>query len=141
MESVPPGLDMRMWEVTQEVQLAVAHRVMRTDARGTSERLHGHNWRLVAVVRAHALDDDGLVVDVETLGELLREVTAPYDHALLNDVPPFDKIASTAERFAHAVAERLAERIDDDRVKVSRLEVWEGYIRKATYYRDVRDVP
>lgn len=128
---------MRMWEVTQEVQLAIAHRVMRTDERGTAERLHGHNWRVVAVVRAHALSDDGLVVDVEELGVLLREVTAPYDHALLNDVPPFDKIASTAERFAHAVAEKLAERVDDDRVKVARLEIWEGYIRKASYFRGV----
>lgn len=128
---------MRMWEVTQEVQLAVAHRVLRTDARGTAERLHGHNWRVVAVARAHALDDEGLVIDVEQLGVLLREVTARYDHALLNDVPPFDAIASTAERFAHAVAERLAERIDDGRVKLSRVEIWEGYIRKATYFRDL----
>lgn len=128
---------MRMWEVTQEVQLAIAHRVMRTDARGTSERLHGHNWRVVAVARAHTLSDDGLVIDVEVLGAVLREVTAPFDHSLLNDVAPFDRIVSTAERFAHAVAEKLAERVDDERVKVSRLEVWEGYIRKATYFRDV----
>lgn len=127
---------MRMWEVTQEVQLAIAHKVMRTDVHGTSVRLHGHNWRVVAVVRAHALSDDGLVVDVEELGTLLRDVTAPYDHALLNDVAPFDRVVSTAERFAHAVAEKLGERIDDERVKVSRLEVWEGYIRKATYFRD-----
>jgi 6-pyruvoyltetrahydropterin/6-carboxytetrahydropterin synthase len=128
---------MRMWEVTQEIQLAIAHKVMRTDAQGTSERLHGHNWRVVAVVRAGSLNDDGLVVDVEELGSVLREVTAPYDHALLNDVAPFDRIVSTAERFAHAVAEKLAERIDDERVKVARIEVWEGYIRKATYFRDV----
>ncbi len=127
---------MRMWEVTQETQLAIAHRVMRTDARGTSERLHGHNWRIVAVARAHALSDEGLVIDVEELGAILRELTAPYDHALLNDVAPFDRIVSTAERFAHAVAEKLGERIDDGRVKIARVEVWEGYIRKATYFRD-----
>lgn len=127
---------MRMWEVTQETQLAIAHRVMRTDARGTSERLHGHNWRIVAVARAHALSDEGLVIDVEELGAILRELTAPYDHALLNEVAPFDRIVSTAERFAHAVAEKLGERIDDGRVKIARVEVWEGYIRKATYFRD-----
>lgn len=128
---------MPMWEVTQEVQLAIAHRVLRTDAHGTGERLHGHNWRVVAVVQASSLSDEGLVVDVEELGRVLGDVTKPYDHALLNDLAPFDRVASTAERFAHAVAERVAERIDDERVSVSRVEVWEGYIRKATYFRAV----
>lgn len=124
-----------MWEVSQEAQLALAHRVLRDGPEGRKECLHGHNWRLVAVVRAETLSDAGLVIDVEDLGRELQAVIGGYDHALLNDVPPFDVRPATAEVFAQVVAERLAARIDDGRVRLTRLEVWEGYIRKATYFR------
>lgn len=118
-----------MWEVTQEAQISVAHSVLRHG----EERLHGHNWRVVAVVHAHELDAHGLVLDVEELGRRLQAVLAPYDHTLLNQFTPFDTQPATAERFAQVVSDQLRPAVDDGRVRLTRIEVWEGYIRKASY--------
>lgn len=124
-----------MWEVSQEAQIALAHRVRRVRDGEARDCLHGHNWRIVAVAQADALDDDGLVIDVELLGEHLHELLRKYDHALLNEVAPFDRRPCTAEAFAFEIADALAGRVEDGRVRLARVEVWEGYIRKATYLR------
>src|SRR5205823_216118 len=43
-----------MWEISQETTVAAAHQLR--FAPGEGERLHGHNWRIKAVLRASELD-------------------------------------------------------------------------------------
>src|SRR5215472_5524231 len=122
-----------MWEITQETSVAAAHQLR--FAPGEGERLHGHNWRIVAVVRAKELDARGFVVDFADLGKLLRGLVEPYEHVLLNEVPPFDDLNPTAENLARVVADGLACRLDDGRVHVARVEVWENASCSAIYHR------
>ena len=122
-----------MWEITQETIVAAAHQLRSSPGEG--ERLHGHNWRIVAVVRAKELDARGFVVDFADLGKLLRALVEPYEHVLLNEVPPFDDVNPTAENIARVVADGLAARLDDARVRVARVEVWENAGCSATYHR------
>jgi 6-pyruvoyltetrahydropterin/6-carboxytetrahydropterin synthase len=124
-----------MWEISQETVVAAAHQLR--FAPGEGERLHGHNWRIKAVVRARALDaKSGWVIDFNHLGAVLRALVEPYEHVFLNEVPPFDDLNPTAENLARVVADGLAEKLDDDRVKVARVEVWESDTCCATYFRD-----
>ena len=53
----------------------------------------------------------------------------------LNDVAPFDNLNPTAENFAKVVAEALATKLDDSRVRVVRVDVWESDDCRATFYR------
>src|SRR5580692_12989467 len=122
-----------MWEVTQETSVAAAHQLR--FAPGEGERLHGHNWRIKAVVRAAALDERGFVVDFNDLGKILRDLVEPYEHAFLNEISPFDDVNPTAENLARVVADGLAAKIDDARVRVVRVEVWENDQCSATYFR------
>src|SRR5258708_8769645 len=91
-----------MWEISTETVVAAAHRLRYTTGEG--ERLHGHNWRIRAVVRAEALDGTGWVLDFNHVAAVLRALVEPYEHAFLNDVPPFDDLNPTAENLPPVVA-------------------------------------
>jgi 6-pyruvoyltetrahydropterin/6-carboxytetrahydropterin synthase len=122
-----------MWEISQETVVAAAHQLR--FAPGEGERLHGHNWRIKATIRARELDKSGWVVDFNHLGAVLREVVEPYEHVFLNEVAPFDDLNPTAENLARVVADNLAARLEDARVKVVRVDVWENETCCATYFR------
>ncbi len=122
-----------MWEISQETVVAAAHQLRL--APGEGERLHGHNWRIKAVVRASQLDSSGFVLDFNALGATLRALVEPYEHVFLNEIAPFDDVNPTAENIARVIADNLAAKIDDARVKVARVEVWENDTCAATYFR------
>jgi 6-pyruvoyltetrahydropterin/6-carboxytetrahydropterin synthase len=125
-----------MFEVRQETTVAAAHQLRLSPGEG--ERLHGHNWRIVAVIRCRELDSRGMVVDFNDLGTELRRLVEPYEHVFLNEIRPYDDINPTAENIAKVVAEGLGARLDDDRVRVERVEVWETDTCGAIYYREAR---
>jgi 6-pyruvoyltetrahydropterin/6-carboxytetrahydropterin synthase len=122
-----------MFEVRQETTVAAAHQLRLSPGEG--ERLHGHNWRIVAVIRCRELDSRGMVVDFNDLGAELRRLVEPYEHVFLNEVAPYDDINPTAENIARVVAEALGAKIDDARVRVHRVEVWETDTCGAVFYR------
>jgi 6-pyruvoyltetrahydropterin/6-carboxytetrahydropterin synthase len=126
-------VDDPMWEISTETVVAAAHRLRHTTGEG--ERLHGHNWRIRAVLRANALDPTGWVLDFNHVASVLRALVEPYEHVLLNEVPPFDDLNPTAENLARIVAEGLASRLDDGRVRVARVDVWENDSCCATFHR------
>jgi 6-pyruvoyltetrahydropterin/6-carboxytetrahydropterin synthase len=122
-----------MWEISTETVVAAAHRLRNTPGEG--ERLHGHNWRIRAVIQARALDVTGWVLDFNHVASVLRALVEPYEHVFLNEIPPFDDLNPTAENLARIVAENLAAKLDDERVRVARVDVWENDACCATYFR------
>ena len=123
-----------MWEISHETVVAAAHQLRQ--AAGEGERLHGHNWRIKATIRAKELDRSGFVVDFALLGKTLRDLVEPYEHVFLNEISPFDDVEPTAENIARVVADGLAAKLDDARVQVTKVEVWENDVCGAAYYRD-----
>lgn len=122
-----------MYEISQETTIAAAHQLRL--APGEGERLHGHNWRIKAVVRAEQLDARGMVVDFNDLGRELRAFVEPWEHVFLNELPPWNDVNPTAENIARVVCEGLAAKLDDDRARVVRVEVWENDTCCATFFR------
>jgi 6-pyruvoyltetrahydropterin/6-carboxytetrahydropterin synthase len=121
-----------MWEISTETVVAAAHQLRL--APGEGERLHGHNWRIRATVRASELDARGFVMDFNELGPILRAIVEPYEHAFLNEIAPFDDVNPTAENIARVVFQNLAAKVDDARVRVVRLEIWENDVCQAAYF-------
>lgn len=88
-------------------------------------------------MRAHELAPSGWVIDFNVLGKELRTLVEPWEHVFLNELAPFDDLNPTAENLARVVADGLAEKIDDARVKVARVEIWENDTCCAVYFRIV----
>lgn len=105
---------------------------------GACERVHGHNFRVEVVVRAHELDHLGMGLDFRELLRLTEEITAELDHRLLNEVPPFDEVNPTAENLAAHIYRRLARSLLDtpvaERVRVHSITVHENDRISARYH-------
>ena len=113
-----------MFSVCKEFRFAAAHQIR--GHRGGCENLHGHSYRVRVWVEAAELDGLGMVVDFADLKRVMEEVLGPFDHRFLNEVPPFDRRNTTAELLAQHAFSEIAARLDDERVRVSRVEVWES---------------
>jgi 6-pyruvoyltetrahydropterin/6-carboxytetrahydropterin synthase len=113
-----------MFTVFKDFTFAAAHAV-RGHTRGC-ENLHGHNYRVRVQVSADRLDGLGMVVDFADLKTVVGEVLRPFDHRVINDIPPFTERNTTAELLAEYVCREVQRRLEDGRVRVERVEVWEN---------------
>jgi 6-pyruvoyltetrahydropterin/6-carboxytetrahydropterin synthase len=94
---------------------------------GGCERLHGHNYRVRIRLGAAELDALGMVMDFADLKAMAAEILDPFDHQVINDIPPFDERNTTAELFCEYVYREVEKRlVGDSRVSVERVEVWEN---------------
>ncbi|HEX9291389.1 MAG TPA: 6-carboxytetrahydropterin synthase QueD [Anaeromyxobacteraceae bacterium] len=123
-----------VYEVAKEFVFSAAHQIRMHG--GKCERLHGHNWRIRVHARAAALNRIGMVVDFADLQKIVAELCARFDHQNVNEVPPFTEVNTTAEnlaRYFYEEANRRLAVVEEGRVRVSRVEVWENEGSLATY--------
>jgi 6-pyruvoyltetrahydropterin/6-carboxytetrahydropterin synthase len=123
-----------MYTVFKDFTFAAAHAIR--GHTGGCQNLHGHNYRVRVQVAATRLDALGMVIDFADLKRVVGEVLGPFDHRLINDIPPFDQRNTTAELLAEYVFREVAARLDDERLSVARVEVWENDSACAVYTPD-----
>lgn len=100
---------------------------------GDCARLHGHNWKVEVEVVANELDDAGMAVDFKSVRSAARALADQLDHRNLNDIPPFTEINPTAENIAQFFYRGLGETLNNNRVRVSAVTIWETERACATY--------
>jgi len=141
-----------MHTICKDFTFAAAHAIR--GHTGGCENLHGHNYRVRVHLRARSLDKLGMVLDFADLKAIMQEVLGPFDHRVLNEVPPFDQRNTTAELLAQHVFDEVSRRLaagtgavgrearDGDvvgdggetgRIRVARVEVWENDTSCAAY--------
>lgn len=119
-----------MFTVFKEYRFSAAHAIR--GHRGGCQNLHGHNYRVRVHVASQELDELGMVIDFADLKRILEEILDRFDHAVINDQPPFDTRNTTAELLAHYVAEEVARRLPAGR-SLRKVEVWETDASCAVY--------
>jgi len=132
----PPGATMgrAMHTIFKDFTFAAAHAI-RGHTRGC-QNLHGHNYRVRVHLSAGQLDALGMVLDFSDLKAMMQEIVGPFDHRVINDIPPFDERNTTAELISQYVFEEIERRLgDQERVRVTRVEVWETDTSCAAYER------
>lgn len=112
-----------MYKITADSSFSAAHRLPKHQ--GKCRNLHGHNWRVEAVVGAETLDEQGMVIDFSALKMTLGELCERFDHLMINEIAPFDRIPPTAENFAKHLFDELVVRIGTNRVQVLAVRIWE----------------
>jgi 6-pyruvoyltetrahydropterin/6-carboxytetrahydropterin synthase len=125
-----------MYEVAVEKTFAAGHALR--DYHGRLENIHGHNYRVRALLQGAELDATGLLVDFIEVETVMRQVIARSDHMYLNETPPFDVINPSAENMARIFYEEISRGIaaggsQQNQVRVSEVSVWETDEMRATY--------
>ncbi len=129
-----------MFEVKAIVTFSAAHYLKKY--KGKCESLHGHNWRVEAVVSSEELDYRGMVIDFKDLKRILGKITLRLDHKLLNDVPYFSDRNTTSELIAQYIFIELSAKLRrflgasrSKKVKLKEVAVWEQE-NSCAIYRD-----
>ncbi len=113
-----------MYSISKEFSFSAAHAIR--GHRGGCQNLHGHNYRVRIHVAADELDELGMVLDFADLKAMAKEILDPFDHRVINDIPPFDERNTTAELLAEYVYEEVEKRLPDpERIRLTAVEVWE----------------
>lgn len=94
--------------------------------KGKCEKVHGHTFRVEVEVRVSELDATGIGLDFTELRKALASILP--DHALLNEVYPFNP---SAENLARQFFGELK-----GRYPVRAVTVWESEDASATYTED-----
>lgn len=92
---------------------------------GACSQLHGHNWKVEVQVSATKLDEIGMGVDFKDIKAATKSVIDRLDHQYLNEIPPFDTINPTAENISAFLYKEIGQKLNDDRVRVISVTLWE----------------
>jgi 6-pyruvoyltetrahydropterin/6-carboxytetrahydropterin synthase len=102
-----------------------------TSYRGAPEPVHGHSWRVEAVLETEGLDGEGMAYDFVAVKGALDALAAALDHRDLNALPAFAGASPTTERIAAWFHSELAARLPG--APLAAVTVWEGPDCAATY--------
>lgn len=122
-----------MYEISVSGHFDAAHWLRGYE--GPCARMHGHTWRVEAAVRGEELGTEGLLIDFHHLGEMLKGIIAPFDHACLNELEPFLADSPTSENIARFIYRRLGEELSgrNPRVRLVWVSVSESPHTRVVY--------
>ncbi|MCF6210044.1 MAG: 6-carboxytetrahydropterin synthase QueD [Gammaproteobacteria bacterium] len=123
-----------MYSLNVVSDFASAHTLR--DYPGACSRMHGHNWKVEAEVEASQLDEVGMAVDFKVIRQAVKKLTDRLDHYYLNEIPPFDEINPTAENIAAYLYRGLSEALNDGRIRVRAITLWETERACVRYSED-----
>jgi 6-pyruvoyltetrahydropterin/6-carboxytetrahydropterin synthase len=103
------------------------------DYPGDCNRMHGHNWKIEVEVVAEKLDSVGMGVDFKVIKTAARVLAKQLDHRYLNDIEPFDRVNPTAENLAAFFYRGLSQALNNERLRVSSVTMWETERASARY--------
>lgn len=84
-----------MYYIRKRFEVSAAHRLcLNYESKCTN--LHGHNWIITVECRAAELDENGMVTDFTHVKTAVQDL---LDHAVLNDVLPFNPTAENIARW------------------------------------------
>ncbi|RLB29155.1 MAG: 6-carboxytetrahydropterin synthase QueD [Deltaproteobacteria bacterium] len=120
-----------MYELRVITQFAAAHRLR--NFKGKCEKLHGHNWRIEVIVEGEKLNDAGLLIDFKEVKDDTNRILEELDHSFLNELSQFKDQNPSSENIAAYIFEKLSSKLNDNRIKVTKVTAWESDSASTSY--------
>jgi len=95
-------------------------------------RVHGHNYRVEAVVEGDRAEQ-GMLMDFRVLRRALREAASGWDHRILNETDDFIELLPTAENIARRIFEKIDPAAAGPGARLLEVKVWEKEDCWASY--------
>jgi 6-pyruvoyltetrahydropterin/6-carboxytetrahydropterin synthase len=113
-----------MYEVGTAIEVVAFH--VMPGMEGPEGTLHSHDYRLEVIVEREALDDQGMVCDLDVLDAALASAANHVRDADLEVIRPEDAEAVTVEVFARWLHSRLLAAVTEGGGDVLGVRVWES---------------
>lgn len=124
------------YRVTVTARFEAAHNLI--DYAGGPEPLHGHSYRVEAVLESEKLQQYDLAVDFVPAKKALETIAREFDYGYVNEHPAFRGRNTSAENLARYFAERLEASGALGWSRVAEVTVWEGPDNRAGFRPDPR---
>lgn len=121
------------YSVTVSARFESAHNLI--DYEGGPEPLHGHSYRVEAVIESENLQRYDLTIDFTAAKKVLESIAKEFDYRYINEHPAFVGRNTSAENLARYFCERLEAAEGGAGSRVAEVIVWEGPENRATYRR------
>lgn len=121
------------YSIRVEADFSAAHYLK--SYRGKCENLHGHNWRVEAIISKDSLNKAGMVFDFKEAKSLLTKVLALLDHKDLNKIDVFKKRNPTSELIAEFIFNKYEKGLGKS-LRLESVSVWETPTSSATFSKD-----
>jgi len=108
----------RMWEISKSFGFEAAHTLRRDIETESSQRIHGHSYKVVVTVGGTPDKQTGMVMDIGQLELQLATIRTALDHRFLDEIA--DLGPATMENIATWIWRQLADVSGLIRVEVLR---------------------
>ncbi len=120
-----------MFKLSVKSEFSAAHNLR--GYKGKCESLHGHNWKVEAVVVSEALDNIGMVLDFHKIKSALKNILDELDHKYINDIEYFKRENPTSENIARYVFNKLKSKFNKESRWLKEVIIWESDNCSAGY--------
>ncbi|MEF3275354.1 MAG: 6-carboxytetrahydropterin synthase [Chloroflexus sp.] len=120
-----------MYEIGVQAQFEAAHRLEGNF--GPATRMHGHTYRLEAIVTGDRLRADGTLFDITDLHTAVNAIVADLHYRDLGTVDGLRDINTTAENVARYCWERIAAALRGSSLMTLTVRIWENPQAYAAY--------
>jgi 6-pyruvoyltetrahydropterin/6-carboxytetrahydropterin synthase len=100
---------------------------------GAENEKHSHHYQLELQLSGRELDQHGYMVDIVEIESHLDALVDFYHDQTLNDLPGFENLNPSIERFSQLLCRELANKIAAANVLSIRVKLWENDIAWAAY--------
>ena len=121
------------YSIRIESYFSAAHRLRGYE--GKCESLHGHNWKVEAVISSEKLGKVGMVLDFKKAKSLLSGIVSQLDHQELNKIAHFKKHNPTSELIAEFIFKKYEKKFKLP-LALKSVTVWETPTSSATFCKD-----
>ena len=97
------------FEIEKDFQFEAAHYFGHADANDLFKKVHGHSFAGTVSIEGDAQEEKGWIRDLWKIEQIIKEVVAPLDHSLLNEVEGLDQPA--LEQIAKWIFEQLESKL------------------------------
>ena len=103
---------------------------------GSENELHPHDYRIEVRLEGESLDRHGFIVDLVDLESHLDSLIARYRDRTLNELPEFEELNPSLERFARILCQGLAAALEPTSLTAFQVTIWEDEAAWAAYRQE-----
>lgn len=100
---------------------------------GSENQSHSHHYQVEVLLQGNQLDEHGYLVDIVAIEHHLDELINGYRDQILNNLPDFNAVNPSLERFAYSLCQQMHAHIRADNIHTLTLTLWENEFAWAAY--------
>lgn len=105
-----------MFTISKEFKFSASHQLNGLPKEHQCSRLHGHNYKVVLVLRSEETNNVGFIVDYGELKPFKNIIDTKFDHRHLNDIMENNTTAENLAKLFYDIAKGLWKEVYEVRV-------------------------